>query len=145
MQPESGRARARRYRFDNVLLTDSQATARNLLQSSRMDCVLVKREVIRAAVFCCPCGCDEVVTINLDPRAGRSWSVRLDERGLTLMPSVRRTTGCCAHFVIWRSEIWWCSDSDDVPEFLSGPEGRAEPEGLLRELQRAWARIRRTT
>ena len=36
---------------------------------------------------------------------------------MSLIPSVRRTSGCRSHFIVWRNQIWWCSRrwDDDMP------------------------------
>ncbi len=48
----------------------------------------------------CPCGCGSVVSLNLDPRAGRSWRLSIREGRATLTPSVWRTSGCKSHFLL---------------------------------------------
>jgi hypothetical protein len=53
-----------------------------------------------------------VLTINLDPRAGKAWRLYKDRRDTSLYPSVWRDSGCKSHFIVWRSEIYWC-DYDD--------------------------------
>jgi hypothetical protein len=55
----------------------------------------------------CPDGCGAILTVNLDPKAGKAW--KLYERGRTsLYPSVWRDGGCGAHFVVWKDRIVWC-------------------------------------
>jgi len=55
----------------------------------------------------CPDGCGAILTVNLDPRAGKAW--KLYERGRTsLYPSVWRDGGCGAHFIVWKDRIVWC-------------------------------------
>jgi hypothetical protein len=62
-----------------------------------------------AAALLCPCGCGEVIQLNLLKQARPCWRVRLDRRGLvTLRPSVWRTKGCRSHFVIRKSRVEWC-------------------------------------
>lgn len=107
-QPRSGFSA-----FDDVVQCTSQGEARQVALTSPHRIAIVRREVARAAVFCCPCGCGDVVSINLDPRSGRAW--RLIERPhvASLLPSVWLTTGCQSHFFIWRNEVWWCGSSWD--------------------------------
>lgn len=70
--------------------------------SSPGDAALVIRSgVTRALAISCPDGCGDIITINLDPRAGKAWLLYREPRGLTLYPSVWRDTGCKAHFIIW--------------------------------------------
>lgn len=71
------------------------------------DMVLVQRGVERLLVFKCPDGCGDTVPVNLDPRAGPSWRL-YRKRGLSsLYPSVWRTEGCRAHFILWNERIYW--------------------------------------
>lgn len=82
------------------------------------DTVTVIRGRPRSFVMACPDGCGSVLTVNLDPRAGKAW--RLYERGgLTLVPSVWRDAGCQAHFIVWRDRIVWCEGGL--------PDERADP------------------
>jgi len=70
------------------------------------DAVLIARGVPRWLLLLCPCGCGEVLPINLDGRAGKAWRLYLNKRhGLSIYPSVWRDTGCGSHFVIWRDQI----------------------------------------
>lgn len=81
------------------------------------EAVLVRRGVLRSMVMACPDGCGEILSVNLDGRAGKAW--RYYERGgdVSLFPSVWRDTGCESHFILWRSRIYWCDRGDelDVP------------------------------
>jgi len=77
------------------------------------DGVIVRRGVLRSFVLACPDGCGDVLTINLDKRAGPAWRIYLDRRGLSLYPSVWRDSGCGSHFIVWRNRILWCDTSDE--------------------------------
>lgn len=76
--------------------------------------VVVHRGVDRSLTMVCPDGCGEVLTINLDRRAGAAWRLYLEERALSLYPSVWRNTGCRSHFIVWRSRIYWCDWGDEL-------------------------------
>jgi hypothetical protein len=78
------------------------------------EAVLVRRGVLRSMVMSCPDGCGEVLTINLDGRAGKAW--RYYDRGgdVSLFPSVWRDTGCESHFILWRSQIYWCDWGEEL-------------------------------
>lgn len=79
----------------------------------------VKRSgVLRSLVMACPDGCGDVLTLNLDRRAGRAWRLYRQRDQISLYPSVWRDTGCESHFIVWRSVILWCDyepieDEDD--------------------------------
>lgn len=99
--------------FATVVIAESHRGGLSLLRTEGVHAVLVHRAVARAVLFTCPCGCNEVLTVNLDPRAGDAWRCRSDDEGLTLFPSIRRTSGCSSHFIVWRGRLWWCSDADE--------------------------------
>lgn len=62
-----------------------------------------------AAAMLCPCGCGDVIELNLLEQASPCWSVRQHRDGsVTLMPSVWRRKGCCSHFFVRNSRIYWC-------------------------------------
>jgi hypothetical protein len=62
-----------------------------------------------AAAMLCPCGCGDVIELNLLEQASPCWSVRQHRDGtVTLVPSVWRTQGCRSHFLIRDSRIDWC-------------------------------------
>ena len=62
------------------------------------------------AVFVCPCGCGQIVRLNLLCRDDRpSWRVSHDrQRLVTVHPSVWRNIGCRSHFIIRDGLIKWC-------------------------------------
>lgn len=74
----------------------------------------------------CPDGCGSILTVNLDPRAGKAW--KLYERGrMSLYPSVWRDGGCGAHFIVWKDKIVWCGLNrveDNSPAYDAALEGR---------------------
>lgn len=76
------------------------------------DAALDYRAVPRTLVMSCPDGCGDILSINLDARAGKAW--RADRRSgqLTLYPSVWRERGCRAHFIVWRDRLIWCDYRD---------------------------------
>jgi hypothetical protein len=62
-----------------------------------------------AAAILCPCGCGDVIELNLMEQASPCWSVRQNTDGtITLMPSIWRSKGCRSHFLIRNSRIDWC-------------------------------------
>jgi Family of unknown function (DUF6527) len=101
--------RFRSTRFAGSASSHSEATRR---VGSPGDLALVDRAGLRSLVLRCPDGCGETLTINLDPRAGKAWRFYAREEGISLYPSVWRTTGCRSHFVIWEDSIYW-NDGDD--------------------------------
>lgn len=78
------------------------------------DGVLVRRGVLRSLVLACPDGCGDVLTVNLDKRAGPAWRIYRNRRGLSVYPSIWRESGCESHFIVWRSKILWCDFPDET-------------------------------
>lgn len=63
------------------------------------------------AAMACPCGCTEVIQLNLIPPRRPRWEViRHDNRTITLYPSVWRTEGCRSHFWFREGKVDWCSN-----------------------------------
>lgn len=120
------------FRYGPLISVAGQADARAAIFREPAALVRVHRDVDRALVFKCPSGCGDVLSINLDSRAGPAWQLRITKRGVTLMPSVWRTHGCGAHFVLWNSTVWWCRFEDDYEW----------PDEMERELRDEWKRIR---
>jgi hypothetical protein len=78
------------------------------------DAVLVRRGVLRSMVMSCPDGCGEVLTVNLDGRAGKAWRHYARGDDVSLFPSVWRDSGCESHYILWRSRIYWCDWGDEL-------------------------------
>jgi len=122
-----------------MTICERHSDARAVAEADSGTLALVHRgEVTRAAVFQCPCGCGEVLVINLDARTTHAWRHRTAIGFLTLMPSVWRDSGCESHFVLWENRVYWCGDHED-----EAPE-RGWPEHLRRQLRSWWAEWRRT-
>ncbi len=101
---------------------DGRSNADSYLNSPG-DAVLVTRGSPRWLVMSCPCGCGEVIPINLDPRSGPAWEYYDGaKRGLTVFPSVWRDTGCRSHFIIWYGRIFLFGGESEDGEFNVPPE-----------------------
>jgi len=69
------------------------------------------------ALFRCPCGCDSVVTLSLQPVHQTHWRLARTHAGRpTLYPSVWRDTGCLSHFWLRDGRISWCFDTGTHPD-----------------------------
>lgn len=63
------------------------------------------------AILRCPCGCGEVLTMNLMPTYRPRWEVRVNGSGdASLFPSVD-STKCGAHFWVKHGRIVWAVSS----------------------------------
>ena len=57
----------------------------------------------------CPCGCGEILYMNLDQKSWPNWKIEIhNDRTVTLFPSVNRTIGCRSHFYVRKGQIQWC-------------------------------------
>lgn len=129
---------SRRDAFDRLIEVERVGEARAAVQTDPNLLVLVRRDYFRNAVMHCPCGCGELLVVNLDPEAGPSWRVRVQGGSLTLMPSVWRDSGCHSHFVLWENHVWWCGSDGMLPE------DTAWPQVVCVTLRGWWRRMRRT-
>jgi hypothetical protein len=61
-----------------------------------------------AASMICPCGCGEVIELNLLKQARPRWSAQEHSDGtISLAPSVWRQKGCRSHFYVRHGRIDW--------------------------------------
>ena len=96
-------------RYSRAVAVQSRAEAISAAKEADQ-IALVRRGRLRWAVFTCPCGCGELVSVNLDPRVGRAWRIRLKGEAVSLSPSVWRTDGCRSHFILWSNTVWLFGD-----------------------------------
>lgn len=147
LRPAIPDSRDYRRAFGPTLTAGSHTEARALLAEYPDHLVIVRRGCPRAVVFMCPDHCGVLVVVNVDPAAGRAWRLReWGEGEVTLLPSVWRSTGCQAHFIVWRSRISWCRFvNDGEVDDAGGDESRADeqwPAEMYAELREEWRRIR---
>ena len=59
----------------------------------------------------CPCGCGEVIQLNLVAGTRPRWTFELDSNTqvITLCPSVWRTVGCHSHFNVRLGQVQWAT------------------------------------
>lgn len=82
------------------------------------DAALVSRGGLdRWIVFRCPCGCEDEVPINLDPRVGPAWRIYQPGKNLTVYPSVWRDANCESHFIVRKGLIWLIGVSASTTEW----------------------------
>lgn len=62
-----------------------------------------------AAALQCPCGCKDVIELNMLAQVRPRWMVDEHADGtVTLTPSVWRQKGCLSHFILRQGRIVWC-------------------------------------
>lgn len=57
--------------------------------------------------FICPCGCGELINLNLLKDADPCWKYSISKNKISILPSVWRTTGCKSHFYLRKGKIDW--------------------------------------
>jgi hypothetical protein len=124
--------------FLSIRSAADQSAARRLASEDAKGLVVVDRRGPRSVVFQCPCGCGEILVISVDPKSDHSWRLKRNTRGISLTPSVWRTTGCKSHFVLWQNQVWWCRSYDEGAK--EPTDDGSWPAQVIHEVRRAWFR-----
>jgi len=67
------------------------------------------------AAMLCPCGCGEILYMNLQEHTRPRWSVVYHgDNTVSLSPSVWRKVGCQSHFFLREGQIVWCEDRVEI-------------------------------
>jgi len=61
------------------------------------------------ASLSCPCGCGAAIQLNLLTDDVPNWKVQIAKEGVTVDPSIWRTSGCRSHFFLRKGRVQWCS------------------------------------
>jgi len=102
--------RAEKIRLTGTFLSRDEAAASLKMPG---DTALVHRSVTRMLLMNCPCGCGDVLVVNLDSRAGPAWRIYRRGDAISLFPSYWRDTKCESHFILWKNRVYWCDWDDD--------------------------------
>jgi len=71
------------------------------------------------ALFKCPCGCGEVITLSLQSVHNPHWQLNMSDFGRpTISPSIWRNQGCLSHFWITDGRISCCMNSESYPNLM---------------------------
>lgn len=96
-----------RTNFDAVIVMDK--TPRNDAVGERDFVLVVYQRKPLWALFRCPCGCGNVISLSLQKIHNPNWRVRKNRVGLpTVYPSIWQNQGCCCHFWIKDGCVRWC-------------------------------------
>jgi hypothetical protein len=61
------------------------------------------------ALFRCPCGCGQVISLSLQSIHHPNWKINKSSTGRpTLYPSVSQNKGCRSHFWVEDGRVHWC-------------------------------------
>jgi len=92
--------RAVALRFLPLAMARDQTEAKRQLKPGVLVLVVPNKRP-KSLKFLCPCGCGEVVSVNLTPGNEKAWRLDYDPKlGLSLWPSVWLISGCCSHFIL---------------------------------------------
>jgi len=98
--------RYREVRYAECIRVPDQATAIQQLASGKIALVM-PGNLPKSLKLYCPCGCGEILTVNLMRGAAKAWQVGFEpQRGFSLWPSVWRDSGCKCHFILRSNTAW---------------------------------------
>jgi hypothetical protein len=88
-------------------------------QISESEFFLVEyKNVLYYALFKCPCGCGQLISLPLNASESDNWEVSTSNNNRpTVYPSIRQVNGCYSHFWINDGKIRWCRDTGLSEEF----------------------------
>lgn len=71
--------------------------------------VVQDEDVLWQVSFVCPCGCNEILHMNLISDEHPYWRItEHSDSTISLSPSVWRQKGCRSHFWLRHGKIEWC-------------------------------------
>jgi len=59
------------------------------------------------AAMICPCGCKNILQLNLIADHRPFWEYKIEKKRVTLFPSIHRFVACKSHFFVRRGRIIW--------------------------------------
>ena len=92
--------------YDRYIRVVDQASAYAQITSDAI-VLIMPQNTPKSLKFYCPCGCGELLTINLMPNVAKAWKIGFEVgKGFSLWPSVWRDTGCMSHFILRNNSAW---------------------------------------
>jgi hypothetical protein len=86
--------------YPHTVRVPDQATAAQHLKPGALVLVMPGNRP-KSLKFLCPCGCGEIISVNLMPESGRAWRLTYEPKlGVSLWPSVWLEVGCGSHFIL---------------------------------------------
>jgi hypothetical protein len=74
--------------------------------------VVGERESPWLIAFNCPCGCHNLIQLNLLKEADPCWNYKVDTKmKINISPSIWRNNGCKSHFYVRNGKIHWVKSS----------------------------------
>jgi len=100
--------------FASIIFTE-QTPSITAIEEEEFYLVKYKRKHIWA-LFKCPCGCGEVISLSLQKVHPKNWIVKKSRAGRPILyPSVWQNIGCYSHFWINDGKVYWCSSTGTSP------------------------------
>ena len=87
---------------------EDRSTAKVAAEKERVVAIVANDGKQKWALMRCPCGCGEIIMLNLMLSHSPNWEVTKNHDGThSLSPSIDSTT-CGAHFLIKSDRLTWC-------------------------------------
>ena len=87
--------------YSKYVMVTSQAEAIEVTKDRKVIAIVGTKKNPKWLLMNCPCGCNEVLRVNLSPAMRLAWRVNfLSSEVLSLYPSVDLESGCRAHFIL---------------------------------------------
>lgn len=99
-------------RQNQSLVTDSEYSyliVTDVPDSIECKTIYIVGEYPWVLIFDCPCGCCEIIYLNLLEEENPFWTFLLEDNHISIFPSVWRTKGCKSHFFVNKCKIVWCN------------------------------------
>jgi hypothetical protein len=87
--------------FNRVVRVETQDEGLSATQDHQTLAFVTNGKKAKWLLFRCPCGCGDLLRINLSPSIHPCWRLRVSRNGkLSIFPSIDRESGCGAHFFL---------------------------------------------
>lgn len=87
--------------YSKYVMVATQAEAVEATKDSSVIAIIGTKKNPKWLLLNCPCGCHEILRVNLSPAMGLAWRINfISDDTLSLYPSVDLESGCKAHFIL---------------------------------------------
>lgn len=94
-------------KFDDLVFVETYRGSADLLKPNALALVGTP-ENFKWLQLVCPCGCREIIAMNLMKKYHPHWTVDVHEDAtITVFPSIHASK-CGAHFWVRRNHVQWC-------------------------------------
>lgn len=100
--------------FNSIIIMDKTPNEDSLNEKDFVE--VIYRNQSYWAIFNCPCGCKNVISLPLQKNHNPHWRLEHSFEGKpTLYPSVWQNKGCMSHFWVVNGKIEWCGNTGVEP------------------------------